>query len=151
MRRRFLKHLTTFAGSIWLSGSGLFKAAYAAWPSDNFKEQSYQDTLTRLFNQAELIETHKIKIKAPKTAENGAVVPVTIQSDLPNIGKVYILVDNNPKPLSAEFNLSNDVDFFITARIKMAASGQLIIIAMDNENIYKASRFVKVSKGGCGN
>ena len=86
----------------------------------------------------------------PEIAENGAVVPITISSELEQIKRIYIWVEKNPTPLAAEFELDESVAVYITARIKMAESCPVIIIAEQDDRLLRRQQWVKVMQGGCG-
>ncbi|WP_031433393.1 thiosulfate oxidation carrier protein SoxY [Methylomarinum vadi] len=151
-RRQFLQHSASWGVFSVFAVTGLLKpgVAMAQWPHDDFATANLEQTLQTLFHDREIIDSNQITIKAPKTAENGANVPVTIKSDLDNIGKVYLLAEKNPVPLVAEFALSPAVAVYLKARIKMAESSDVIVIADTGEQLLRASRTVKVSVGGCG-
>lgn len=151
-RRQFLQHGTAFGGFSVLAVTGLMKPgqAYAQWRQQYFATGDLKQTLTRLFQIREIIDSDEVTIKAPRTAENGASVPITIKSELEGIEKVYLLVEKNPVPLSAIFQLSPLVDVYIKARIKMAESCDVIAIASDGDRLYRSKRTIKVTEGGCG-
>src|SRR5512144_534814 len=46
-----------------------------------------------------------IQIKAPEIAENGAVVPIGVESRLPGTQSIALLVEKNPQPLTASFDI----------------------------------------------
>ncbi len=124
--------------------------AWGKWPQQFFAEGSLEQTVKRLFNDAEFIDTNKINIQLPRVAENGAIVPIKIKSSLENIEKIYILIEKNPVPLAAEFQLSPEVAIDLSARLKMAESCQVIVVASSGDKLYRNQRFVKVTVGGCG-
>ncbi len=151
-RRDFLKKTASFSLFSLFSISSLINAkqAYGKWLRNNFSAGSYESVFKQLFNDADITDTKKIKLKLPKTAENGAIVPVEIKSKLENINKVYILIEKNPVPLAAEFRLSPDVDVYIKARLKIAESCDVIVVAVGDEGLYRTRKPVKVTIGGCG-
>ena len=151
-RRDFLKKTASLGAFSVFSISALVspKNAQGKWLEENFKAVSFEKSLNQLFNDAKIIDSNKIKLKLPRTAENGASVPITIKSDLDNINKIFILVEKNPVPLAAEFDLSPHVDVYIKARIKMAESCDVVVIAADDEHLYRTSKSVNVTVGGCG-
>lgn len=148
-RRDFLKKTTSLSV---LSFVGLISPQFAQgkWLEKKFSAGSFEKSFAHLFNNAEIIDSKKIKLMLPKNAENGATVPLTITSSLDNINKVYILVEKNPMPLAAEFEISPFVDVYIKARIKMAETCDVIVIAASDEKFYRTRKSVKVTKGGCG-
>ncbi len=152
-RRKFIKTLCYMASyALTMAGSTVYsKLAQAVWTKENFATGSFKETMKRLFNDAPIIDSKKIKItRLPRIAENGAMVPITISSSLENVEKISILVAQNPSPLSAEFFLSPQMVAHVSARLKMAKSGKVIIIVQADGKLYRTSRSVKVTVGGCG-
>lgn len=150
-RREFIKKLLAI-GSATLGTAGWLNPikAIAAWPAHDFSPGNLTDTLTRLFPGKTLTDSDQIEIKIPKIAENGAVVPITVQSGLTGVKTVSILVEKNPVPLAARFDLSPEMDVFVSARLKMAETCHVIVIAETAHAVYQARELVKVTIGGCG-
>lgn len=90
-----------------------------------------------------------IKLTAPDVAENGAVVPVTVESTLNGTEQIFILVDKNPTMLAARFVIPEGTEGFITTRIKMAQTSSVVALVKANGRFYRASKEVKVTVGGC--
>ncbi len=92
-RRSFLKStlVASAAGvavtSGILSSSNAFAAAVMG--ADLAKAKSVDEIMTML-GAAGATESDKIKIKAPEIAENGAVVPVGITSEIDGTLKLYL-------------------------------------------------------------
>ncbi|MDD1622861.1 MAG: thiosulfate oxidation carrier protein SoxY [Methylococcaceae bacterium] len=106
--------------------------------------------MTRLFADRSISYNDRINLSLPKIAENGAVVPITISSELDAIDRVYILIERNPTPLAAVFELSSEAMVYLTARIKMAESCNVVVIVRQGERLFKAQQWVNVVMGGCG-
>ncbi len=96
-----------------------------------------------------------IGLEAPVRAEDAAIVPITIKDLLPadgkrRIDKLWLVIDNNPVPMSATFDfspLAGRAD--IATRVRVDAYTTMRAIARNNDGkLYMASRFVKAS-GGC--
>jgi sulfur-oxidizing protein SoxY len=96
------------------------------------------------------VESKDIVIKAPDVAENGAVVPIEITSNVPNTQTIWVLVEKNPMPLAGEFNFANGALAHISVRLKMGQTSSVSILAKADGKFYSASREVKVTVGGCG-
>jgi len=90
-----------------------------------------------------------IQLTAPEIAENGAVVPVTVESTLSRTEQICILVDKNPTMLAANFLVPEGTEGFITTRIEMAQTSSVIALVKANGKFYRVSREVKVTAGGC--
>lgn len=152
-RRKFLKTLATIhiCGFTVMSGYLYSAAAHATQIAENFDLTSFDKTIKRLFNNRKIINSHKINIsRLPQVTENSAAVPITITSTLTNVEKIFILIPKNPSPLSAEFLLSPMLVTHVSARLKIAKSGLVVIILQTKDNLYRTSRFVEVAVGGCG-
>lgn len=92
----------------------------------------------------------KVELKAPDIAENGAVIPITVSSDLD--GKtVAVFQDANPEATVAVFTVPAGGVIDYSIRIKMAKTGTVKAVVADKKGkLYSASQLVKVTKGGCG-
>ena len=96
-----------------------------------------------------------ISMELPVRAEDAAIVPIAIktrmlQSAARHIDKVYLIVDNNPSPISAIFQftpLSGRAD--IETRIRIDEYTHVRAIAETNDGqLHMATRFLKAA-GGC--
>ena len=93
-------------------------------------------------------EDGKIKLKAPDIAENGAVVPVSFALD--KATKVALFQTANPETLVAIWDIPEAGIPDYGVRIKMKKTGSVIVVAEVDGKLYKASKVVKVTAGGCG-
>jgi sulfur-oxidizing protein SoxY len=92
----------------------------------------------------------KFKFKAPKIAENGAVVPLTIDaSKMGDVTNISILIENNSTPLAATFALTG-AKGFIATRVKMGKSSPVHAIVVAGGITHVVSKTVAVTVGGCG-
>jgi len=152
-RRKFIKQLVSISSYGLTLASGFMHSAWAnsLWKKENFTPGSYEDTLKHLFKDVAFIDSKEIKFsRLPKVAENGAVVPITIDSSLENVAKISILVEKNAQPLIAEFYLSPAVTAHVSARFKMAETCDVIVIIEAEGKYYRKSQKVVVAIGGCG-
>jgi sulfur-oxidizing protein SoxY len=94
------------------------------------------------------VEEGQIKLKAPDIAENGAVVPVSFKID--KASKVALFQSANPEALVAIWDIPEDAIIDYGVRIKMAKTGTVTVVAEVDGKLYKASKVVKVTAGGCG-
>lgn len=138
-RREFLKKTAVLTTSALAIST---KSVHAQWLAESFPPN--------LTVKRDIIDTDKIEIKLPKITGNGAAVPITVSSSLQNIQSISILVEKNPIPLVAKFNLSAELDVFVSARIKMAETSNVIVLVETHEGLYRAKEQVKVILGGCG-
>jgi len=150
-RRTFLKG--TFATGV-LSvavGTGLLKPSdvLAAWPESAFSSKDMDAALSAL-GASGASDSSNIKIKAPDIAENGAVVPITISTNISGVNAISVLVEKNPQPLAASFELGSNLDGYVSTRIKMGKTSNVIAVVQAGGKSYKAKKMVKVTIGGCG-
>lgn len=151
-RRKFLKKSLSFGTcSVAVAGGLLMPdSASAEWSAENFAPSILEETLKSLFQDSKITETDKIDIKIPKIAENGAIVPITVTSRLDGVENIAILVEKNPVPLAARFDLSPALDPFVSARLKLAESSDVIVIVQAGNSLYSTRKMVRVIIGGCG-
>jgi sulfur-oxidizing protein SoxY len=95
-------------------------------------------------------ESKDVVITAPDIAENGAVVPVGVTSNLPKTQEIYILVEKNLNPLSAGFTIPDGTEPFVQTRVKMAQSTNVVAVVKADGKWYSAVKETKVTLGGCG-
>ncbi len=147
-RRRFITQSLAFTVSLTLSGFS--KRLLATWQAEDFAAGGFDLSFNRLMSDKLIQNSEEISISLPKIAENGAVVPITVASELDNIDKLYVWVEKNPTPLASIFELSPAVAVYITARIKMAESCNVIVLARQGQRWLRCQQWVQVMQGGCG-
>ncbi len=91
-----------------------------------------------------------VKLDAPDIAEDGSIVPITIESELPGVESIWVFVEKNPSPLAARFDLEKSLDAFVSLRIKMNESCKVIAMVKSEGEYFSASKQVTVVTGGCG-
>jgi len=143
-RRALIKSLFTAAAVLavprWL---------FAARPDAAFDADSAEGVLSDLFD-GPITESDQVMLKIPDIAENGAVVPVTVSTDLADVESISVVVLNNPTPLAALFVMSAQSVPDISVRIKMGESSAVQAIVKAGGKLYSTSKEVKVTIGGCG-
>lgn len=125
-------------------------SARAEWNKNAFETKSLNDAVKAL-GGASATESKEITITSPDIAENGAVVPFTIASKLPNTEAVALLVEKNPNILAANFAIPQGTEPWINTRVKMGQTSNVIALVKTSDGkFYYASKEVKVTLGGCG-
>ena len=152
-RRRFLV-LTALAGAVAAGMDALravaaFAADAAGWPADAFKQKSEADAAKTLYGKT-FEPSDKVKLDAPEIAENGAVVPISVSSTLPNVTSISIMVKENPYVLAASYKIPEGTNGAVSNRLKMAKTSQVVAVVESGGKLYSASKEVKVTVGGCG-
>jgi sulfur-oxidizing protein SoxY len=121
----------------------------ATWNDKAFNVVEYSDSL-RSIGAVDLVESDLISLKTPEIAENGSIVPIQVSSEIPDTERVFIFAEKNPQPLVASFTFHKGVDPFFATRIKMGESASVHIVVLADGKYFVASRYVKVTIGGCG-
>jgi sulfur-oxidizing protein SoxY len=91
-----------------------------------------------------------ILIKAPEIAENGAVVPVGVESKLPGTQSIALLIEKNPQPLAASFDIPAGTEASVSTRVKMGESSDVYALVKADGKFYMAKKEIKITLGGCG-
>jgi sulfur-oxidizing protein SoxY len=134
------------------AAAGLIKPGEALaqeWNKAAFDAKSFADTVKALGGGASTA-SNAIEITAPDIAENGAVVPVAVESKLPKTQAIAILIEKNPNTLSAEFKIPAGTDPFVSTRVKMAETSNIYALVIADGKYFHAVKEVKVTLGGCG-
>jgi sulfur-oxidizing protein SoxY len=95
-------------------------------------------------------ESKDIVIKAPDIAENGAVVPIEIESKIPNTESIAVFIDKNPFPYVGTFDVAKGAVPYVAIRVKVGESSPVRVVAMAGGKAYTTAKEVKVTIGGCG-
>ena len=154
-RRDFLKTTSLAAVSTAVLGSSVFNNLYAAELADAPPpKKSFEEALKEITGGKAVSDSDKIKLIAPEIAENGAVVPVTVEVDLPieQVQAIHILADknHNAHTLSVNFTPANG-KAYISTRIRLAETMNVVAVAqLTDGSFIKTQKPVKVTIGGCG-
>jgi len=151
-RRSLLKTLAVGGAAATAAFYGFLPKAFAdalAWPADAFKQKSEADALKALFGKT-AEESDKVKLDTPEIAENGAVVPVSVSADMPDVTSIAIFVEENPFTLAAMYKLPAGTAPSVSNRLKMAKTTKVVAVVEAGGKLYSANKEVKVTVGGCG-
>jgi len=124
-------------------------AALAAWNESAFGAKTPQDALKGI-GAANSAPSKEIVIDAPQIAENGAVVPIEISSNIPGTSSLAVVLEKNPFPLAAKFDFMEGAAPFVKLNVKMAETADVRVVATAGGRHYSATREIKVTIGGCG-
>ena len=153
MKRRVFLKGTLASGTVAVAlGAGLLTSGQvlASWPESAFGPRSFSDALKNLHKSDQLSASDKIEIEAPDIAENGMVVPITVKTSLGNVESIQILVEKGNSPLSSSFEMTPAVAGFVSTRIKMGQTSDVVAVVKSGGKLYSARKEVKVTIGGCG-
>jgi sulfur-oxidizing protein SoxY len=162
-RRTFLRAFALVGAGLLggrsLLGSERLFALPGRWPDPTDPEAPNEEIarLLRTLVGDRPIRKGRLSLDMPAVAEDGRVVPVIIESDLPmtaerHVTAVHLIVDHNPDPHLAVFHLTPSVgSVALETRIKMKRTTWVrAILETSTGEIWGAYAHVKVSLNGCG-
>jgi sulfur-oxidizing protein SoxY len=144
-----IRRMTLQAIAVLAAGLMLPLRALAAWNKDAFQSKSAADALKSL-GVASSSESKDVVIDAPQIAENGAVVPIEITSNVANTKSIAVVIEKNPFPLAAKFDFAEGAVPYVKVNVKVGESSFVRVLAEAGGKFYSASKEIKVTIGGCG-
>jgi len=152
IRRKFLKTATYLGATASAIGAGVLvpQRVLGAYDAAAFAAKDVNSAISATMGTDQHTASDTIKLKAPDIAENGAVVPVTVSSSMSNVEAISIIVSANASPLTSSYQLSPACEAFVSTRIKMGKTGDVIAVVKADGKLYSATKEVKVTIGGCG-
>lgn len=123
--------------------------AFAAWPKAAFEAKTSKEALESLLGGTPE-PSSAVQLIAPEIAENGGVVPISVQTDLKNVESVTLIAEENPRPLVASFKFGKFASPAVATRIKLGKTQNVVAVVKAQGKLYSASRQIKVTVGGCG-
>ena len=122
------------------------------------QQESVQDALKRLFGTRPMKDGGAlVKLDIPLIAENGAVVPVSVEVQSPmtpqnHVKDIYVVADKNRIPVVTHVALAPEAgQAFMGANIRLGETGDVrAIVEQSDGTLLQVKREVKVTVGGCG-
>ena len=161
-RRHFLRAAALAAAGLVGSGAldageRLAAATASAGPGDpDVPNEEVARILKDLFGDRPIRQGH-VSLDMPAAAEDGRVVPVIIESDLPMtpeqyVKGVHLIVDFNPDPHLAAFHLTPALgQVSLSTRIKMKRTAWVrAILETNTGDVWAGYARVQVTLNGCG-
>jgi sulfur-oxidizing protein SoxY len=154
-RRRVLATL----GAIGLGASGLtLSAPWRAHAQALGQHETVDEALKRIFGARPMKDGSGIvKLDIPLIAENGAVVPVSVDVTSPMtpanyVKTIYVVADKNRIPIVFRTTLGPEAgQAAIGATIRLGETGDVrAIVEQSDGTLLAVKREVKVTVGGCG-
>jgi sulfur-oxidizing protein SoxY len=152
-RRDFIRNigLAGVASATILPSIGFAAEVHTAEPFP------YDAALKAVTGGKSVTPSSKVSLKAPEIAENGAVVPVTVEVDSPMtannyVKTIHIFATKNGNSRCAAIHLTpaNGKAYF-SSRIKLGQSQDIsAVVEMSDGTFLGATQNVKVTIGGCG-
>ncbi len=152
LRRKFVKTATFVGAAVSVAGGGVLlpQRVLGAYPQSAFAAKDVSGALSGSLGTDQHTASDAIKLKAPDIAENGAVVPITVSSTMSNVEAISIIASANATPLTSTYMLSSACEPFISTRIKMGKTADVIAVIKADGKLFSATKEVKVTIGGCG-
>jgi len=152
-RRAALGVLTVLAGGALTLGGPAPAAAQALG-----QNEPLDAALKRVFGGRPMKDgTGMIKLDIPLIAENGAVVPVSVEVNAPMtpqsyVKSIYIVADKNRIPIVTRVTLTPaSGQAYMGANIRLGETTDVRAIAEQSDGtLWALKREVKVTVGGCG-
>ena len=150
-RRTVLKGIWAVGALAGAVAAGLLGPgrAFAAWNKGAFEAKSTIDAMKSL-GLANAEDSKAIEIRAPDIAENGAVVPIDITSNIPGTTSISVFIEKNPFPYTATFDISQGAVPYVHMRVKIGESSPVRVVVAAGGRHYMTAKEVKVTIGGCG-
>ncbi len=150
-RRSFLKGSIATSSLAIAASAGLLHptAVLADYPMAAFDADDAMTAVADIMGSSDASDSGDINLKAPVQAENGAVVPVKVSTNVA-VESIAIVVEGNPKPLVLAAALGAGANGVLSGRIKMGKTSNVVAYAKTAGGVIKASQEVKVTVGGCG-
>lgn len=120
------------------------------WPAKAFQETTPDAALKALFGTSSMTKTEQVKMEAPDIAENGAVVPITLDANEDKVTRAALLAIKNPYSLACAYEIPEGTSPAISSRLKLAKTTPVIGVVESAGKLYGTSKQVKVTLGGCG-
>lgn len=136
-----------------LSAAGLLRprpVLAQSWNKGAFETAAVSEALKSLGATEPRQSSDIAFVQTPEIAENGAVVPVGVTSNIPKTESIAILIEKNPNVLAAVFDIPIGTEPSIVTRIKMAQTSNVTALVKADGRYYIASKEIKVTLGGCG-
>jgi sulfur-oxidizing protein SoxY len=121
-------------------------------------QEKVEDALKRLFGTRPMKDgSSMVKLDVPLIAENGAVVPVSVDVNAPMtpasyVKHIYIVGDRNRIPIVTRVAFTPEAGHaFMGANIRLGETGDVrAIVEQSDGTLWQVKRAVKVTVGGCG-
>lgn len=153
-RRDLIKKTISASTLAMVAASGLIlpQRVLAHWPKDAFTAATVEDALLALLGQTQTTQDHMLNFsvgKPPVHVVDGQSVTVEIDSELEDIERFVILVDNNPFPLVMSLDFSPSIRLPLKTRIKIVAGqSQIMAVARAGGQLYMVTHDIEVDTGG---
>jgi len=148
-RRKFMGASLVACAAIVVPTVNLQAANFRVDKPDAWAAEKSADAIKKMFG-ATPTKTDKIGFKAPKLAENGGSIPITLTTDL-DVETIALFQDANPRSATVVFSVPAGQKVDYAFRIKMRQTAFVTIVAKTRDGkLLSTSKEIDVSIGGCG-
>ncbi len=149
MNRRAVIKAIVSCGGLFGIGVLLPRQVLAEWNQAAFSAETQAEAIKLMFG-AEPVVSDEIHLKLPMAIADGATVPVSVITSVPNVESISLFVDSNENPLVAEFILSEGSQGEVLTRIRIKTTSTITAVVKADGQLLSASQETKVSSGDCG-
>jgi len=122
------------------------------------QQETVEEAMKRVFGGKTLKDgAGLVKLEIPFIAENGAVVPVSVEVQSPmtptdHVRHIYIVADKNRIPVVTRVGFTPEAgQAYMAANIRLGDTGDVRAIVERSDGTWlQVKREVKVTVGGCG-
>jgi sulfur-oxidizing protein SoxY len=138
-------------GLVAVLGGALLRSGptYAARNQRAFDAKSVVEAM-RALGVSGAQDSKEIQIRAPDIAENGAVVPIDITSNVQGTTAISVIIEKNPFPYTGTFDFPEGTLPYVHLRVKIGESSPVRVVVAAGGKYYTTAKEVKVTIGGCG-
>ena len=148
-RRKFLT-MGVVAGAAILVPASLTAANFRETNAKAWDAEKSPEAIKAMFGDGKLNPTDKIKMTAPKLAENGGSIPIRLKSDL-DIETIAFFQDANPRSATVVFSVPEGQKVNYSFRVKMRQTAYVTVVAKTTDGkLHTLTKEIDVSIGGCG-
>ena len=149
-RRKFLSMGLVAVAAVAVPVTDLNAVNFRETKPEAWKAEKSADAIKAMFGDTPLTPTDAIRMVAPKLAENGGSIPITLKSDL-DIETVAFFQDANPRSATVVFTIPEGQKLNYSFRIKMRQTAFVTVVAKTRDGkLHTLNKEIDVSIGGCG-
>ena len=149
-RRKFLNMGLVAVAAAVVPATSLHAVNFRETKPKAWEAEKSTEAIKAMFGDGKLNPTDKIKMIAPKLAENGGSIPITLKSDL-DIETIAFFQDANPRSATVVFTVPEGQKVNYSFRIKMRQTAYVTVVAQTKDGkLHTLNKEIDVSIGGCG-
>ncbi|RLA64907.1 MAG: thiosulfate oxidation carrier protein SoxY [Epsilonproteobacteria bacterium] len=149
-RRKFLNMGLVAVAATLVPATSLKAVNFRETKANAWEAEKSAEAIKAMFGDGKLNPTDKIKMTAPKLAENGGSIPIRLKSDL-DIETIAFFQDANPRSSTVVFSVPEGQKVDYSFRIKMRQTAYVTVVAKTKDGkLHTLNKEIDVSIGGCG-